>query len=92
MSPKAAAENPANPTEARKSALRQAYGQATKELRDLHRDEFNRLYARAARELGQEWSPRPSEEEQAEALFDDLLARYPSLRERVQPEPESSSE
>lgn len=68
----------------RKTALRQAYGQATTALRDKYRDEFNGLYQQAAAALGVEWSPRPSEEQQAEAMFDDLLARFPHLRERIE--------
>lgn len=68
----------------RKVALRKAYGLATTELRENHRDEFNDLYQKAAKAEGVEWSPRPTEEQQAAALFDDLLVRFPHLRERVE--------
>jgi len=71
------------PSEDRKTALRQAYGEATTKLREAHRDEFNDLYAAAAKKHGVDWSPRPTEEQQAEALFDDLLTRFPALRDRV---------
>lgn len=66
-----------------KAALRKAYGTATQQLRDNHRDEFNDLYATAAADLGVEWSPRLTAEQKAEAAFDNLLTEYPHLRERV---------
>lgn len=78
--------------EERKAALRQAYGQATKELRDTYRDQFNELYAKAAAALGVDWSPRPSEEEQAALQFEDLLTRYPHLRDRVSADTEVTEE
>lgn len=89
---KVAASAKASDSEARKTALRTAYGQATKRLREAHREEFNTLYSEAAKENGVEWSPRPTEEQQAEALFDDLLVKYPQLRERVSTETEDNDE
>lgn len=67
----------------RKSALRKAYGQATQDLRDKHRDEFNQQYAERAAEAGVEWNPRLSPEEKAAAEFDALLAEFPQLKERL---------
>jgi len=66
-----------------KALLRQAYGQATQDLRTNHRDEFNELYAARAKELGVDWQPRMTPEQKAEAQFDELLEAYPHLRERV---------
>lgn len=66
-----------------KALLRKAYGTATQELRDNHRDEFNDLYAEKAAELGVEWSPRRTPEQKAEDAFDTLLRDYPHLAERV---------
>lgn len=67
----------------RKDLLRQAYGKATTELRTTHKDEFNTLYAKHAAALGVDWSPRPSDEQKAEAQFADLLANYPHLADRL---------
>jgi hypothetical protein len=69
--------------EERKSKLRQAYAQATQELREENRDRFNALYSEKAAALGVEWSPRRSPEQKAEDAFDELLTEYPHLRERV---------
>lgn len=66
-----------------KALLRKAYGAATQTLRDNHRDEFNKLYAEAAAAEGVEWSPRLTPEQKAEAAFDNLLAEYPHLAERL---------
>jgi hypothetical protein len=66
-----------------KAALRKAYGMASQQLRENHRDEFNDLYGKAAAELGVEWSPRKTPEQRAQEQFDALLAEYPSLAERV---------
>ena len=67
----------------RKEKLRKAYGTATQRLRENHRDEFNTLYSEAAAELGEEWSPRLTDEQKAEAQFADLLTNYPALRDRL---------
>lgn len=66
-----------------KALLRQAYGQATQDLREAHREDFNKFYAARAEALGVSWAPRPSAEEKAEATFDQLLVEYPHLRDRV---------
>ena len=71
------------PDEERKAKLRKAYGQATTELRELHKDEFNNLYSKAAGALGVEWTPRPDAEQKAEQAFDQLLLDFPHLRERI---------
>lgn len=67
----------------RKVKLRTAYGLATTALRKNHQDEFNTLYQTEAKALGIDWSPRPSEQEQAETLFDELVTKYPHLRDRL---------
>lgn len=75
---------PVEETAERKDLLRQAYGKATQTLRENHRDEFNTLYSEAAGALGVEWSPRLTEEEKARQQFDELLAQYPNLRDRIE--------
>jgi len=67
----------------RKTKLRKAYGQATTALREAHKTEFNDLYSKHAADLGVEWSPRPDAEQKAEQEFDQLLADFPHLRERL---------
>lgn len=67
----------------RKELLRKAYGTATQRLRENHRDEFNEAYSKAAKELGVEWTPRLTDEEKAEQQFNELLAAYPNLAEKI---------
>lgn len=68
---------------ARDKALRKAYGQATKALREAHQDEFNGLYKAKAKALGFEWTPRPSAEQKAVEELDTILATFPHLKERL---------
>jgi len=68
---------------ARDKALSKAYGKATQQLKEAHRDEFNALYQKAAADEGVEWSPRLSPEQKAEAEVKRLLAEYPGLSQRV---------
>jgi hypothetical protein len=63
--------------------LRQAYGTATQQLREQHRDEFEDLYTAAAKELGVNRTPRLTPEQKAEQEFDELLAEFPHLRDRL---------
>lgn len=72
---------PMSPAE-RKTKLRKAYGQATQDLRDAHKEEFQTMYGRRARRLGIDWSPRMSSEQKAEAEFARLIQAYPHLLER----------
>jgi len=66
----------------RDKLLRQAYSAAAKELRENHRDEFNTLQQKHAKELGVEWSPRLNAEERAAAQMEALFTEFPGLRER----------
>jgi hypothetical protein len=79
-------EAEAQATVERKDLLRQAYGKATARLRDEHREDFNKFYAEAAKDLGVDWSPRPSDEEKAARAFEQLLIDYPDLANRVNKE------
>lgn len=67
----------------RQARLNKAYGSASQELRDRHRDEFNTLYSEHARELGEEWHPRLTPEQRASEEFDALLAEFPHLADRL---------
>lgn len=71
-------------TEAEKAqkqdAMRKAYQEATRQLRVAHQDDFNKLYAAAAAELGYDWSPKPNPEQQAKAQIAQLLNQFPSLK------------
>lgn len=69
--------------ETQKAALRKAYSNATQELREIRRDEFNTLYAKHAKEQGVEWSPKLTAEQRAAQEFDRLLAEFPWLRDRL---------
>jgi ABC-type branched-subunit amino acid transport system ATPase component len=69
--------------EERKTLLRQAYSTATQKLRESRRTEFNQMYAEEAEKLGVVWSPRQTAEQKAEQTFDELLAEFPHLKERL---------
>lgn len=66
----------------RSSALRKAYGNATTRLREEHRAEFDALYSQEAEALGVDYTPKPTPEQKAAAEIDDLLERFPTLRDR----------
>lgn len=70
---------------ARDSALRKAYSQAARLLRENHQDEFNTLYQAAAKELGVDWSPRLTPEQKAKEEMERLLAEFPHLRDTLFP-------
>jgi hypothetical protein len=63
-------------------ALRQAYGAATQQLRENHRDEFEDLYTKAAANLGITRSPRLTAEQRAEQTIEGLFTEHPHLRDR----------
>jgi hypothetical protein len=63
----------------RDAAIRKAYGTATAELRNAHREEFNDLMAAHAKEAGYEWKPRPSAEDKAREQYEKLIAEFPNL-------------
>lgn len=71
----------------RQSALRSAYGSATRVLRENHRDEFDGLYQREAKALGVEYTPRLSAEQRALQQIEALLAEHPSLRTQFSDSP-----
>lgn len=76
----------------RASKLRKAYGSATTLLREQYRDEFEALYTQEAEALGIEYHPRPTPEQRAEQEMNDLLEKFPHLREQFNPAPEADSE
>lgn len=67
----------------RQQALNKAYGSASQELRDRHREEFNTLYSEHAKALGEEWHPRLTAEQRAAEEFDRLVAEFPFLADRL---------
>jgi hypothetical protein len=67
----------------RANALRAAYGEATTTLREKHRTEFDALYVAAARKRGVDYKPKPTPEQKAEAELDELLTKYPHLKDKV---------
>lgn len=75
------AKEPTPEAKARATKMREAYGVATKQLREMHRGDFNRLYQAAAKELGEDWTPPPTPEERAAAQIEALYEQYPHLRE-----------
>lgn len=78
------ANNAAAEAEAeRGKLLRKAYGNATTELRENYKSEFQDLYTKHARALGVDYTPRPSAEEKAEQELQALLAAHPHLREKI---------
>src|SRR5688500_1222029 len=84
---KAATLLPANSTEGetdeakakRQAAVREAYGEAQKRLREAHLDEFNTLHKEEAAKRGYDWKPRPTKAEKAEAELRRLLEENPEL-------------
>lgn len=67
----------------REAALRKAYGSATKALREQHREDFNTLYAAHAKDLGHEWTPKPTAEEVAKQQLEAIYKDHPNLRPPV---------
>lgn len=67
----------------RKEALRKAYSNATAQLREAHRTEFDDLYSKAAEALGVTYTPRLTPEQKAEKDLADLLEKFPNLAEKV---------
>lgn len=79
------------PESGRNAALRKAYGAASQDLREAHRDEFDKFYEVRAQEAGVEWHPKPSAEQKAEQEFRRLLAEHPEVAERVLAESEATT-
>lgn len=92
--PTAARQPETTPAEgaARDALLRKAYSAAAKELRENHRDEFNQLQQKHAKELGVEWSPRLNAEEKAAQQMEALFKEFPGLRERYAAEAASDEQ
>lgn len=67
----------------RDAAIRKAYSAASKRLREAHMDEFHAMQSEEAAKLGIKWSPRPSAEQKAEEELSSILAKHPSLAERL---------
>lgn len=63
--------------------LRAAYSEATTQLREQHREDFNKLYAAAAQKRGVHWSPRPSKTDKDRAELLRILKENPELAEEV---------
>lgn len=76
---------------ARADALRKAYGQANSELRETHRDEFEKLYVKHAKAAGVDYTPPPSKEQKAEAELAALLAANPALKAKLVEEIKTTS-
>lgn len=78
--------------EAREKGLTTAYGKATTRLREAHLDEFNKYRVEESKKLGFEWAPKLTPEKKAEKELDDLLEKYPHLRQKFEPVPEPDDE
>lgn len=81
----------AEPKADRNSLIRQAYGQATAALREAHRPEFNELMKVKAKDLGVEWSPKPTSAEKAAETLRQILAEHPELAGQIPTQPESQT-
>lgn len=69
--------------EDRNTKVRKSYHEATNRLRAKHMDEFRELQKDVAKELGIEYTPRPTKEEKARQQLLDLLRDNPSLETEV---------
>ena len=65
---------------------REAYGAATTRLREQRRDDFNALLVEENASRGIDWKPKPTEEQKAAEQFAQLLAAYPNLATKFQPQ------
>ena len=63
--------------------MSRCYGQAQTELRERHREEFNRTYQRLLAGVGIEWTPRPTPEQLALEQCTKYLNEFPGLAERL---------
>ena len=80
-----AAEEPTSElsNEDRNALLKQAYSISTSRLREENRAEFDRLYIEEAAKLGVTYTPKPTPEQKAKQELEDLLAKFPHLRESL---------
>lgn len=67
----------------REKLMSKAYTTASKDLRTAHQDEFNRYYQQRLAELGIEWTPRKSKQDQALDQIVTLLDEYPDLATKL---------
>ena len=71
----------------RQKKVNQTYTMASNALREKFPNEFNMLRIAAAKSLGIKWEPKLSPEQKAEKDLDALLAEFPHLRQKFEPEP-----
>ena len=67
----------------RNALLKKGYSNATSRLREENREEFDRLYVEEAKKLGVVYTPKPSAEQKAKQDIEDLLAKFPHLRDQL---------
>lgn len=60
-----------------------AYVNATRRLREDHRENFNKLRIEEADKLGVKWTPKPTEEEKAAEQLARLIETYPHLADEL---------
>jgi hypothetical protein len=70
-------------TTPRQAALKEVYVEATKALRENHRDEFNSLRVEGMKARGFDWAPALTEEEKAEQQVAELLTKFPHLADQI---------
>lgn len=71
------------PTDDRNIKVRKSYQVAMNRLRDKYSDEFRQLQSEAAKEMGIDYTPRPTKEEKARVQLLELLRENPSLETEV---------
>jgi hypothetical protein len=67
--------------EHRQKVLTDSYSKALATLRERHLDEFNQLRQIEARNMGVNWSPKPTPEQLAAAEIEAHLQAFPKLRD-----------
>ncbi len=65
------------------SLQREAYGAATKRIREDNRDTFNLYMQEEMKARGLDWTPKPTAEQKAEAQLQALLAEHPGLADNL---------
>lgn len=83
---------PTTTTETRQTKLGKAYAAANAKLREKHLDEFNGYYQDEARQRGEEWTPKPTPKQKAEAELKALISQFPDLAPRYGRTDETPSE
>jgi hypothetical protein len=67
----------------RSKAINNSYSQASQALIKAHSEEFNSLRKEILREAGIDWSPPLTQEQKDEKALMDIIARSPSLLDKV---------